>query len=243
MPKRGPIMGFKTPFQGFSKWGGGSQGGGNGPVAPSSVFHAVFPSDFTVNGSGQLTAVAPHIGNRPGAVNVVDTPSVDVGGTGGIIMTEANPARYVELDTTVLSEFQASFPSGAHLAVCVQRNATADTDVVLLATNNASHYAFAAQEGSSNATTAQQLALTRYRIDGVNYGPTTRGALWAAAMADTTTRAIGFQDVSTPRNIRLGFYGEGGNAPFNFEGYVLGWAAFDDWSQADDVAAYLTDNV
>lgn len=209
------------------------------PFSISSVDLMVVPGDFVVDGSNHLTAINPTYDNTLGTdgINIIGTPDVDVGGDGGIIMNEAMGANYVELDRV---EHEASFPSGEHVAVLFKRNATADDRVVLFGTSNGSRYAYAAQNGSGSGT-ASGIGVTGYADSGGAL-TATRDGLWDATMADTTTRAIAAQDISTTLGLALRFGYYDTDTAFHLEGQILGFAMFTDWAQAGDVIAYLEAN-
>lgn len=203
----------------------------SGLTLPSSVTHLVRPSAMTFSG-GNLTGVTDEVAGSSSYFGVTGTLPGNT--SSGYQMAESNSGAYVTLTSLV---------AGANFALRLKRNATADTQTVLLGGISDTRFCGACEDGSSSTATEQNVLVTSYRVDGTTYtasGGTTRNALWDAALGDTTERVVLFRSLTEnagpPAVFRLGWYQL---SAWVFEGTIAGWSRFTDWAEADDVAAFL----
>lgn len=129
------------------------------------------------------------------------------------------------------------------MSVLFRRNATTDTQTVLLGTSSNANYVFAAESGSTSTTTAVLTGggVQSYRLNQADLiHPVNRGTLWTGAFSNTTLRAVGFRNIAYSSGLRPGRYGV---SDWNLEGEILGIALFTDWNQSDLVETYLISQV
>lgn len=230
VPKFGVAKLRRTAANVFALYGDLITGETPAPPAPSSVTHAVGPSDMTFS-SGNLSSITDRVAASSTYISITGTLPEDAT-NGGYGMSEANSGAYVELNPTSLG-MGVAFPSGVHLMVRTKRNATADTSMIYIGTSSGTVYAGVAASGGGSPT-EQVIALTEYYENATI--TSTRLALWNQLMNDTNEHTCAMRNLSTTAGMRLGWYSSSG---FIFEGTILGWAVFTDWAQVDDVETYL----
>lgn len=200
---------------------------------PASITHLVTPADMVFDGTGELTSVVDQV-----AVDNSYAAPQGIRGdvTNGLIYTEATGTfQWMKINGL----FTAA--SGRHLMLFTRRNATADTASVILYRDGSNFVA--TQDGSASAarggTTFSYDSLIAEGTDYSGY-TATRDQLWDAIFGNTNDNYIAFENLeSTWGTGDVGFLSYNLDNNFIFEGNLLGWCIFTDWSERVAVADYV----
>lgn len=213
-----------------------SQSGRGASVNPtSSLTHFWARDDMTFNGSNVLTGIVDQVAASSAYIGIVGSPGGSV--ADGIAITEATgAANYVSIDGII----ETLSAPGTHIAIAFKRNATVDDRCAILQATNSQARQFYARDAITAAAEAS-LITTMCRVDEVDIGAAAnQDQVWDACFGDTTARAVLLENAActfdTSPTWRVL---SDANATENFEGHIIGFAAFTDWDQADAIAAAL----